>query len=82
MVRESEGVKMLVCKMQEWKVLVQAVMDANGYDEEQAEWALECATDDIAEGEASYASAAAHLKLSVRLNQCGFDAADYLSRLV
>lgn len=73
---------MLVCNRPEYKALVKAVMVANGYDEEQAEWALECATDDIEQGEASYASAATKLKLSVRLNQCGFDAADYLARLV
>lgn len=68
--------------MYEYKTLVAAVMVANGYDEEQAEWALEEAMDDIEQGEASYASAAMKLGLSVRIGYCGFDAADYLSTLV
>ncbi len=73
---------MRVNQMQEYKSLVQAIMVANGYDQEQSEWALEEAMSDIEEGESSYASAAIKLRLSVRLNQCGFDAADYLSALV
>lgn len=74
---------MRVINMPEYKALTQAVMVANGYDKEQAEWALEEAMGDIEEGEASYASAAMGLKLHVNLvGQCGFDAADYLSAIV
>lgn len=67
----------------EYKVLTQAVMAANGYDQEQAESALDNAMVDIEQGDASYASAALSLNLHVNLaGQCGFDAADYLSAIV
>lgn len=67
----------------EYKALTQAVMAANGYDQEQAEVALDDAMVDIEQGDASYASAAIGLNLHVNLaGQCGFDAADYLSAIV
>lgn len=66
----------------EYKALVAAVMDANGYDQEQAQSALDDAMVDIEQGDASYASAAIALNLHVNLaGQCGFDAADYLSAI-
>lgn len=71
---------MLVCNKPEYKSLVQAIMVANGYNNEQAEYALENAIVDIEQGEESYFSAAIALNLRVNLaGQCGFDAADYLA---
>ena len=71
---------MQVSSKPEYKALVSAVMAANGYDQEQAEYAIEDAMIDIEEGEESYASAAIGLNIHVNLaGQCGFDAADYLS---
>jgi len=73
---------MEIVRKPEYKALVLAVMAANQYDEEQAEFALENAMIDIEEGEASYASAAMRLNLHVNLSGgCGFDAADYLSTI-
>ena len=77
--KQLEG-KMLVCNKPEYKALVQAIMVANGYNNEQAEYALENAIVDIEQGEESYFSAAIALNLRVNLaGQCGFDAADYLA---
>jgi len=74
---------MFVSQMHEYKALVQSVMVANGYDQEQAESALDDAMVDIEQGYASYASAAMALNLNVNLaGQCGFDAADYLACVV
>ena len=74
--------EMLVCHKPEYKALVQAVMVANNYDHEQAEYALEEAIVDIEQGDASYFSAAMELNLRVNLvGQCGFDAADYLASI-
>lgn len=73
----------IVERRPEYKALVQAVMVAKGYDQEQAESALDDAMVDIEQGDASYASAAMSLNLHVNLaGQCGFDAADYLSSIV
>lgn len=71
---------MIVRHKPEYKALVQAVMLANDYDQEQAEFAIDNAIVDIEQGEASYFSAAMALNLHVNLaGQCGFDAADYLA---
>lgn len=78
-----QGKQMQVCRMPEYKALVGAVIMANRYDQEQAEFAVDEAITDIEQGYASYASAALDLRLHVNLvGQCGFDAADYFSCFV
>jgi len=74
---------MRVCDMPEYKELVAAIMVAKKFDQEQAEFSLDDAMSNIEDGHDSYASVAMSLGLHVNLvGQCGFDAADYLSRMV
>jgi hypothetical protein len=82
-VLEVEYMATIVEHRPEYKALTQAVMLANGYDQEQAESALDDALIDIEQGNASYASAAMGLNLHVNLaGECGFDAADYMSAII